>query len=100
MKTCSRCGEDKPVEAFRKYYNREGTYRFCKECERIEARRKYLLSLGDVLTPDKVQELDAINRLYSYREAQGLDIPGKIRPRANGKISAIVDEQLVKYENM
>ena len=100
MKTCSRCGETKPVEAFRKYYNRDSTYKFCKECERIEARRKYLVARGDALTDAQAAELASINKLYSYREARGLDIPGKSRSRCSNRVATLVDEQLVKYENM
>ena len=90
-KTCSRCGVTKPIEEFRQYYNRPTSrYKFCKTCEKIETRRKYL-SKRDSLTPEQQKELDNINALYAKRKAQGLDVPGK---RKVSEVASIVEQQL------
>ena len=75
-KICARCGIEKPIEEFRKYYGgRKGRYTYCKECERIEQRRKNLIK-KPTLTPEQQIELDKIERLYKLRASQGLSIPG------------------------
>lgn len=90
MKTCSRCGETKPLEEFRPYYNRStGRYSFCKTCERIETRRKYLVKRA-TLTPAQQEELAKINALYAKRKAAGLSVPGT---RASDVVN-IVEQQL------
>ena len=74
-KTCTSCGVDKPITDFRKYYaGRKGHYRYCKACERIETRRKYLVG-KDELQPAEQQELADINKLYEMHIAKGLRPP-------------------------
>lgn len=84
-KVCSTCGQEKLVDSFRKYYSgRDGRYSYCKECEKIEQRRKYLSKKQTVeLSPAERSELEAINILYAKREAAGLKRLGNIR----GKVS-------------
>ena len=65
-KVCKRCGRELPVDQFRNYYGgREGSYSFCKTCEKIEQRRKYLLAKDAAphggLDEDEQLELDKIN---------------------------------------
>jgi hypothetical protein len=98
MKTCSRCGETKPVENFRNYYDKPGKYRHCKECERIESRRKYLVRRGDAITAEQQEELDSINKLYESRFNAGLSAPGYARQPHRSKVSDMVNEQLAKYK--
>ena len=90
-KICSRCGVSKTLDNFRNYYgNRKGTYRHCKECERIESRRQYLAKLGEGASPEQKEALVAIERLYAHRASLGLDVPG----RRNA--DAISTDQLVQ----
>lgn len=85
MKTCSRCGIERPLEDFRTYYNAGSTsqYKYCKECESIESRRKYLVGKHkkNALTVEQLNELQSIEQLYAIRGAKGLDVPGKSRSR-------------------
>lgn len=97
MRTCKRCGRELPEDNFRTYYGgRKGTYSFCKQCESIEQRRKYLCrkdtAAGDGLTVEEMEELDKINELYDRRAALGLAVP-KTRP-VGGEITRLVDEML------
>lgn len=95
-KICSRCGVEKPVEAFRPYYgNRKGHYKFCRECERIEERRKYLCRKSD-LTAQQLDELRKIEKLYELRTADGLDVPGKAAHK-NPSVESLVDSQLEAF---
>lgn len=91
MKTCKQCGTQQPDENFRKYYGgREGSYSFCKTCESIMQRRKYLRKVVDK-SPLQEEELAKIELLYKYRAEAGLAVPG-----APTRVGLIVDEQLRK----
>lgn len=92
-KTCKRCGKQKPIVDFRSYYGvgQKGSYTFCKECERIESRRKYLLRQGDRLTDKQRQALEAIEQLYARRKEQGLAVP---TTRGSNTTDSIVAKQL------
>ena len=97
MRTCKRCGRELPEDNFRTYYGgRKGTYSFCKQCESIEQRRKYLVRKDsespDGLTVEEAAELDKINELYDRRAAAGLAVP-KTRPMG-GAVTRLVDEML------
>jgi hypothetical protein len=96
MKICSRCGTEQPLINFRQYYNRganAGTYKFCKECERIETRRKYLVGRGDAATQAQKEELANIYKLYDLRGSRGLDVPGRMRGKPS-TVKSIVDTYL------
>ena len=94
MQSCRRCGAEKPLSQFRKYYgNRKGHYTYCLECERIETRRKYL-SGKKLLTPDELYELQTIENLYDAREKHGLSAPH--RRSSKSKVQTIVEQQLAK----
>ena len=96
-KICAYCGEEKPIEAFRNYYNcKTGTYTYCRSCEKIETRRKYLKRKGENITPVQQEELDKIEQLYSLRVANGLAAPG--RKRAVNTVSKLLDEQLAMLQ--
>lgn len=90
--TCKRCGAVKPLSQFRKYYgNRKGHYTYCLECERLETRRKYL-SNKELLTPDELYELQAIQNLYDARERKGLQSPHKRTDKPS--VLSIVEQHL------
>lgn len=92
VKICKRCGREQGVDQFRNYYGgRSGSYSFCKTCERIDQRRKYLVSKRDDLAPCEAEELNKINELYEMRRAAGLKVPGT---RAVGGVTSIVDSML------
>lgn len=98
-KTCKRCGIEQPVDNFRNYYGRaKGKYTFCRTCERIEARRKYLNSRRDTLSPEQVDELNSIEQLYDLRAANNLAVPGRSTAMGSPSVSSLVDEQLAKLK--
>jgi hypothetical protein len=73
MKRCTHCGAEKPLSEFRQYYNGKGShYRYCKTCESIEMRRKYIVGLGGAATPQQQEDLRKILRLYDLRRSRGL----------------------------
>lgn len=85
---CKWCGMLKPIEQFRKYYGgRKGRYTHCKDCERVENRRKYLVGKGDNLTDEHKEELAKINKLYDMRVAAGYT-----NPREATKPLGVTDE--------
>ena len=91
LKICKRCGVERPEDEFRQYYNgKPGSYTYCKKCESIEQRRKYLVNKAEK-TEDELEELDKINQLYSLRAAAGLVVPVR---RKRGGVAAIVDEMI------
>lgn len=99
-KTCSRCGVDKPLDNFRSYYGgRKGTYKYCKECERIESRRRYLVGLGGKATLEQAKTLAAIERLYDIRAERGLDVPGRTRADAPISTDDLVAQLLATESN-
>ena len=76
-KRCKQCGEIKPLTQFRRYYGgRKGTYTMCKDCERINARKKYLDKKGACRSEQEDAELDKIVKLYEVQRAAGLKPPG------------------------
>ena len=96
-KTCKRCGTEQPVDNFRMYYNGHASrYTFCRTCERIEARRKYLVRGYERLNDEQKKELESIEALYEARQAAGLAVPG--RSRGASVVSLIVDDQLNKLK--
>ena len=90
-KTCAHCGEVRPIDMFRKYYNRPGLYAFCKICEKIETRRKYLVRKSNLSEAEKI-ELDNIIKLYEYQSSLGL----RANKKSKVKVADIVAEQLSK----
>lgn len=92
-KVCKRCGAEKPIVEFRDYYGgRKGSYSFCKTCERIEQRRKYLSSKHE-LTDAEAEELQKINELYAMRQDAGLKVPVR-RPERG--VTSIVDSMMAE----
>lgn len=97
-KICSSCGQKKLVDNFRPYYGgRNGRYSYCKDCEKIAQRRKYLLHRPD-LTDEEAEELEAIETLYTKRKEAGLKIIGSIRSKTG--VSTLVQKELSRFENM
>ena len=96
-KVCTSCGVDKPINDFRQYYaGRKGHYRYCKACERIETRRKYLVG-KDELAPKELQELADIEELYELRTAKGLRPP--VGYAKNGDVTALIQQELNKEKD-
>lgn len=91
---CTMCGVQKPEDEFRLYPSGKRRRPFCKECESIETRRRYLERLrgDDKLTDCMADELKQINDLYDQRIAAGLNTFGKRRKKA--KSSDYVTKQL------
>jgi hypothetical protein len=95
---CKRCGVEQPVDNFRTYYGRSsGRYTYCKTCERIEARRKYLKGRGDAATPEQREELQRIEELYEARVSAGLAAPNRSRG-TNVPVDDLVTAQLNKLK--
>lgn len=95
-KVCKHCGKEQSVDQFRGYYGgRKGSYNFCRTCERIEQRRKYLAhkdaATPDGLSADEQRELDKINELYDMRRAAGLHVPTR---RADNGLTSLVDQMI------
>ena len=98
-KICTHCGKTKPLSNFRPYYNgRKGYYRYCRTCEKLLMRYKYLFGKGDTLSPEERKELTNLERLYEYRRAEGLETPGH-RCHEHGTTATIVDQLLAEFEN-
>lgn len=97
FKTCKQCGEIRPIAAFRSYYgNRKGTYRYCKTCEKILTRRKYLVAKGDRKTEEEIVELAKIDKLYELRANLGYEVPG--RNKDHGGATELLDGLIAKAE--
>lgn len=95
-KVCKRCGREQRVDQFRDYYGgRKGSYSFCKTCEKIEQRRKYLANKDavspDSLTADERAELHKINELYDAWQAAGRKVPVR---RPDRGVTDLVDQML------
>lgn len=75
-KVCKQCGELKPIDQFRSYYQgRKGTYTTCKSCERINSRYKYLCSKESGSDSAIDEERKQIEELYALQRANGLRPP-------------------------
>lgn len=97
-KRCTHCGETKPLDQFRAYYNgRNGHYRNCKTCEKINIRYRYLVGKGAAALPHELEEIHKIERLYEARHAKGLETP--MHRGERGGASALIDELLAKMES-
>ena len=71
-KVCTMCGEDKLLDEFRLYPNGKKRYPYCKDCQTIENRRRYLVGLP-TLSVEQMGELNTINELYDKRIECGLN---------------------------
>lgn len=93
-KVCAHCGSERSIDQYRKYYNRPGLYAYCKTCEKIETRRKYL-SRKEGRTEMEEVELDKISSLYDLQRQHGL------RQATKAYVSAVldlVDQEVKKYD--
>lgn len=99
VKTCKQCGELKPISQYRRYYGgRKGTYTMCKQCERINAREKYLVGKGESLNWQEEGELDKIHKLWEYQRSLGLQPP--TRRERESRLTDDLDSMLEKYSAM
>ena len=108
-KECSVCGRQQPLDLFRVYPQSGKHWPYCKECESIEIRRKYLQRkkteyyCGDrsqgktVFTENEMRELEDINELYRRHEAAGRRVLGKCKPRVR-QVSDLVADMLRRQE--
>lgn len=95
-KTCKQCGLIKPLDQYRRYYGgRKGTYTMCKQCEKINAREKYLVGKGEQLNTDEAFELEKIHKLWELQAAKGLQPPNR-RERRTALIDDL-DSMLERY---
>ena len=104
MIKCTMCGEEQTQDMFRvqKSTTKKGDQReyrrpFCKDCEAIEVRRQYLLSMPE-LPPEFQEELDQIKELYRLRAERGLNTFGNRKFR-RGVTSKLVADQLTKLKD-
>lgn len=97
-KICKQCGELKPESAYRKYYGgRKGTYKTCKQCEKINSRAKYLRGKEE-LSSAETEELSKIEALYEAQRAAGLQPPRELVGREKSIVD-VVDDMLAKYSS-
>lgn len=97
-KKCTHCGEIRPVSMFRKYYGgRKGHYRYCRFCEQLAMRYKYLTNKGGAATQEESEELAKLEKLYEYRRAAGLETPGH-GANKHGAATAMIDQLLAEFE--
>ena len=94
-KTCTQCGEIKPLEQFRKYYKGKGYYSYCKDCEKINTRAKYLGN-KDCRTKQEEEEFTKINELYTLQRSLGLK-PPTFKAHKWGAVTSTLDDMLAKY---
>lgn len=93
-KVCSVCGREQRVSMFRAYaHNANKLWPYCKECESIEIRRKYLQKKGENISEAEYAELQKINELYKRHAEAGRRVLGNCKPR-NRKAGILVDELL------
>lgn len=83
LKRCQQCGEIRPIDEFRQYYNRNktkepGRYRTCKQCEALNQRYKYLTSKfnKNAITEEESAEREQIEQIYDMLREAGLKPPG------------------------
>ena len=87
---CKQCGELKPMNDFRLYYNGSGRrYNVCNACEKINSRFKYL-SKKQTRTANEDKELEAIMKLYNAQSANGLK-PPKVGSRSKNWSDVVSD---------
>lgn len=96
-KICKQCGKLKPLSNFRHYYGgRQGTYKTCLDCERINTREKYLRrkSEEDRISDKEREELESIHVLYTVQRSAGLQPP---RSRQDSSTLELVHSMLDQY---
>lgn len=97
-KRCKQCGEIKPLDRFRSYYQgRKGTYTICKDCERINSRYKYICSKASDDNEAIQAERQQIEKLYELQRANGLR-PPKTQDTKPKPVSETVSSMIAKYE--
>lgn len=92
-KICCMCGQEKSVDQFRQYKSGK-PYTYCKDCESIEVRRRYLEKKGLECSQDEADELVLINHLYEKRLEKGLKTFGQRKRSSGGSCLDLVNKQL------
>lgn len=96
--TCKQCGELKPIEQFRKYYGgRKGHYKYCKSCEKINSRAKYLANKAEYMSDAELEEFQKIQRLWDAQRSAGLQ-PPRAKDSPVASLSESLDDMIAKYE--
>lgn len=93
IQKCKQCGEVKGLALFRPYYNRDGYYKQCKDCERINQRHKYL-SKKESVPEQEYAELQQIEELYELQRSLGLKPPRKRSTEGESIATSIVEKQM------
>lgn len=95
-KVCTMCGREQSVDNYRKYPKGDKSRPYCKECEAIEVRRRYLSSLSrqDKLTTEQRAELVSIYQLYEARRDAGLRTFGMRSKRGPGDTCRLIEGQM------
>lgn len=92
VRKCKQCGEVKSLTQYREYYgNLKGHYKFCKECERLNQRLKYLRNKPN-LSPDETEELNQIEQLHDLQRSLGLEPPR--RRKGDSAVTSIIQKQM------
>lgn len=95
VQKCKQCGDVKSLTLFRKYYgNVKGHYRFCKDCEKLNQRLKYLRRKVDK-TEAEVLEAQQIESLHDLQRSIGLEPP---RKRADGETDKSYTQSLIERQ--
>lgn len=70
-KVCSKCGIDKPIDAYGKQKGgRHGRHPTCKECRRASTRRHYEANREDILAKQKLNPQKHENQRWAERKAK------------------------------
>lgn len=90
-KTCTRCGETKPIDAFRLRKNRHGNPRrtsFCIECLNRESSRRYYEQRERWLAKERERRLQNGDTINARRRADRVRNPEKYRARERRRARA------------
>lgn len=69
VKTCTKCGETKPLSCFHFYFKKAGTYRSCcKDCVNERRRKRYSGEVSHIKTFPRGPKVDLETKLISRTE--------------------------------
>jgi hypothetical protein len=90
MKRCKQCGVPQLPTNFRPYPHRKGRYTICRNCERINARARYL-ERKTSLTEEEREDLTKIYNLWDKQTELGF---GPASRRRKETVMDIIDKML------
>lgn len=95
VQKCKQCGDVKSLTLFRNYYGKvNGTYKFCKDCEKLNQRLKYLNRKQDK-SEAEMMEKRQIEELHDLQRSIGLEPP---RRRAEGETEKSFTQSLIERQ--